>query len=106
MPQLLTYNAFGLVTVTRTSITVNVTAIAGQRAVSRTATEETGPIQGIQPGEVAKVSFGAWIEPTKDTRLTFHEHDKLQSGDSSIDIPKVNEIISKALKMVKSSVFA
>ena len=106
MTQLLTFNAFGLVTVTRTSVTVNVTAIDGKRAVSRTATEETDPMDGIQPGEISHVSFGAWIEQTKDTRLTFHEHGLLESGDSSTEIPKVSEIISKALKMVKKSIFS
>jgi hypothetical protein len=104
MTQLLTYNAFGLITVTHDAVRVSTTAIAGKRAVSRTV-EVNCSLKHIEPGEIIHSSFGAWIAPDAETRFTFHEHGKLKSGEVSTEFAEVTTALSQSIKLVKESIF-
>lgn len=105
MPNLLNYNAFGLITVTKKKIKVNVTSQAEKRYISRTVSNDCNLSQ-VGPDETIVVTFGAWVESDKQSLVTFHEHEpKLQSGQIVSEIPEVNQVLKETLNILKKSVF-
>ena len=61
---LLQYNAFGLVSISREHITASVTAVRSDRSFTRSVVEDLDiPLDVVLPGETSTIVFGAWLEP-------------------------------------------
>jgi hypothetical protein len=103
MPELMLFNAFGLIKVNRDSVVVNITAVAaGGKAINRSLVEDAvEPILLIDEDEFGSAMFAAYIEPGKKTRITFHELNDLKSGSSVSVIPVVGAVLLKALDLVR-----
>ena len=106
MPELMLFNAFGLIKVNRDKVVVNITAVAaGGKAINRNLVEDVAePIEQVGEDEFGSALFAAYIEPGKKTRITFHELNDLKSGISVSEIPGVGAVLLKALNLVRERV--
>lgn len=103
---LLTYNAFGMMKVSRNEIVTSITAVQlGGKPVNRTLTESLDiEIDQIEPDENASIIFAALIEPGNKSRITVREFGKLRSEVQAADIPRVEKSIAKAVDLIRKSV--
>ena len=102
---LLTFNAFGIITITPKKIMVNITSVSGEHAIRRSISKDLRkPLPEIGEQTVA-ASFGAWIEPNRKTRLTVAEVGSLHITQPMIDIPEVNRIVEQAIQLIQQSAF-
>lgn len=103
---LLTYNAFGLMKISRGTIVTTITAVQlNGKPLNRTLTEEMTPeIEQIGPGENASLVFAALIEPGKKSRIIIREFGALASNVDAGDIPQVEKSLTKALELIRKSV--
>ena len=99
---LLTFNAFGTVSVSREKVSATITAVAGGRSIVRSVSKEFEPIDGVGDGEISALIFGAWLD--QGTRVTSHEVGRLQSGVSLTDLPEVADVLRSALDMIRRTV--
>jgi hypothetical protein len=104
MQKLLEYNAFGLVSISREKITASVTVVSGSRSISRSVADELDkPLQEVQDNESVAITFGAWLEPGKQSRITAHEIGELKSGALVGEIAQVKQVIQKAIELTKKA---
>lgn len=101
---LLTFNAFGTVSVSREKVSATITAVAGGRSIVRSVSKEFEPIDGVGDGEISALIFGAWLDKGQGTRVTSHEVGRLQSGVSLTDLPEVADVLRSALDMIRRTV--
>jgi len=102
MDDLVLYNCFGLMRVGRGSITVSATAVKSSgTSITKTLTEELETVIGdIEEGELGVVVFGVMIQPGHKYRIALHEMSSLKSGVKIGDLPQVEKVFSKVLKLV------
>ena len=101
---LLEYNAFGIIRLTRQAVTVTITAVQGSRSINRSLNvEQEEPVEELQDGETAVAAFAAWLEPGKKSRITLHEMSELRSGAVIADIKQVGQVLTQAIEQVKKS---
>jgi hypothetical protein len=101
---LLTYNAFGIISINPKRITASVTAVAGTKSITRSVVRDlTDNLAAIEDGESTAVVFGAWLQPGKKARITIHEIGKLASGLPVSEIPEVGKVLAEALELVKAA---
>jgi hypothetical protein len=101
--QLLTFNAFGIITITPKKVMVNITAVSGDRAIKRQVSKELkAPLAEVGDQTVA-ASFGVWMEPGKQARITVSEIATLQLTEPMADIPEVSRLLEQAIQMVENS---
>ena len=81
-PQLMTYNAFGYISITPKRITVSITAIDTEsgKSFTRSTAKEIGSAIPNLPHAVA--TFGAWLEKNKRARITVNE-----LGETKLKMP-------------------
>ncbi len=105
--QLLTYNAFGLITITPNKVIVNITAVVGDRAIRRSVSKELKkPLPEVGDRTVA-ASFGAWIEHGHRARLTVSELASfdLDTTERLADLPEVERLLEQAAALVEQSAY-
>ncbi len=101
--ELLTFNAFGMLTVTPKKIIVNITAISGQRAIKRYISKDLrNPLPETGQKTVA-AAFGVWIEPGKRARITVSELATHEVEEKLLDIPDVGRLIEQAVHLIQDS---
>ncbi len=102
--QLLTYNAFGLITITPKKIIVNITAVAGDHALRRSVHKELRqPLPEIAANRTVAASFGAWLEPGKRAHLTVSELTLDGTNEPLIEIPEVERLLEQAVSLIEQS---
>jgi hypothetical protein len=104
LPGLLTFNSFGLISISPKRITASVTAVLDGKSVTRSVVRDLDTnLAGVADGEQTAVVFGANLQSGKKSQVTVHEIGKLQSGKLVSDIPEVGKVLTEAIDMVKSA---
>lgn len=100
-PDLLLYNAFGLISISSQRITANITVVIGEKSFSRSVVRDLDAVPGVADGEQTAVVFGAWIETGKKARIVVNEIGKLESGMQVSDISEVGKVLMEAIDLVR-----
>ncbi len=101
--KLLTYNAFGIITITSKKVSVNITAVYGDKALRRHVSKELkAPLPEVGDHTVA-AAFGVWMEPGKKARITVSEIATSHMTEPVADIPEVSRLLEQAIQLVEQS---
>lgn len=102
MTDLLKYNAFGLVTISRQKVTASLTSVYLDKSISRSAAIEFQELpDGIASGEIASASVGVWFEMQGSPKVTMHEIKGLKSGLPFSKFPEVGQALAQAVEMIR-----
>lgn len=96
---LLQFNAFGLVTIQREKLTATLTAISGERSITRSIRESI-LVEDINSDETVVLTVGVLLQDGK-SRVTVHEVGSEKYEYLMAEIPQVREVIDRAVEMVK-----
>src|SRR5512138_382309 len=101
--QLLTFNAFGIITITPKKVMVNITAVSGDKAIKRQLSKELKePMPEVGDRTVA-AAFGVWMEPGKQARVTVSEVGTLNLTEPLAHLPEVSRLLEQAIQLVEQS---
>lgn len=99
MAELAHFNAFGLVKVTRTEVTVTITAVTiDGKPINRNLLQEfETPLEMLGVDDFLSASFGVMIEP-KRSRIAYNDLAVVIASEP-VDLPKIGEVpgVSKAM---------
>ncbi len=103
--ELLTFNAFGIITITPKKILVDITAVSGSHAVKRSVSKALSkPLPEVGDRTVA-ASYGAMITPGEKTRITVSEVGTSRLSEPLADIPEVSRLLEQAIGLIERSSF-
>lgn len=103
-----TYNAFGLIKVTRYQVWIMATASTTDGdSINRSVIDVPDePILPLGVNETGAATFGALIQPGKKFTLTIHDINRLESGLGIGDLAPVTNAIRKVLKKIQDVSYA
>lgn len=103
-PQLLSFNAFGMVKLSRTKVTVLATSITQSgKAINRSLTEEFETIETIVPYEYGSAIFGADLNQQGHHIITYNEITSLASERPVGEFSQVSNAVVKVLNLILSA---
>ena len=100
MTSSLTYNAFGLLTISREKITATLTIIQGETHISRSVIHEVDTPE-VEPDELAMATLGARVQTGKQTHLSLHELNELKSRVVFSELSGVRAALDSVTEKIK-----
>lgn len=92
MRNLMNFNVFGLMKVSRNQIVTTLTAVSTEgQAINRSISEDTG-VPELQEGDIEAILFGAFVSPGHKARVAIRE---ISNGNFT---PANNKAVAKSLQ--------
>jgi hypothetical protein len=105
LSEIKTYNAFGLVTVTKRDIATHITLVNGENTISNSILpEETYWLDEIEEGETAYCAFAVLLVPNT-VNIPVVTQNKTKSGVKIIEIPNVEDDLQSAIRQFSELIF-